>query len=115
MSAFRALEQRVGAAMIARLANARAVFDAAPDAAAACIFNRTAVQAGMGGVAMAAREVNITCATAALPAGTSEGDALQVFEGEQLVVAAGAYVVARGGRTDSLETGTTTLQLEAAP
>lgn len=112
MPAFAAIEARLGPALVARLANARAVF--ATGAPVACIFSRTPVQGALGNVGMQARDISLQCVTSALPAGITEGSAVSVYVGEQLVTVAGAYVVARGGRADAFEPGMTRLQLELA-
>lgn len=106
---FAALEQRLGAAIIGRLANATL---AIPDQAVAVegIYTRRPYSAGLGAAGMPARETTFTCSTAHLTQPVAKGVVAAVTYG--LAAPVNVRVFAR---EDHFETGQTTLVLEAAP
>lgn len=107
--AFAAAEARIGRAIKARLSNARMVVTAGPTVEGT--FTRSAANSPLGGVGMKARDISFECQAEDLPAPVLPGAQVTVYVGDQLVTAAGVYLV-RGEPTIQHETGRLRFDLE---
>ncbi len=110
MTAFAALEQSSGSAIMLAFANARLVPQGG--AAVAAVLSRPPVDLAMGSGGIAARGALVTCLAAELGPAVQRGTRCTVYYGDQLVQPAGTYKVR--DRNDDLEPGTARLDLELA-
>lgn len=105
---FAAAEARLGAAITARLANARLVPEGG--VAVPVVFSRPAQDMLLGQAGMQAHQLLATGSAALLGDAVQRDTRVQVFYDDQLTMAAGQYLVRQ--RDDDFEAGLARLQLE---